>query len=94
MCCLSLLAFGIGPRLALLVWWIFGDKPDEVFSGNEWVLGFLGFLVLPWTTLMYIATWQPIVGIDGFWAWFFIALGVALDIATYAAKPARERYAA
>jgi hypothetical protein len=91
MCCLALLATGLGPRIALLVWWIFGDKPDQVFDEN-WVIGFLGWLALPWTTLMYIAAWSPIVGVDGGWDYLLIALGIALDIATYAAKPAQKRY--
>ena len=39
---------------------------------------------------MFIIAWSPIVGIDGFWDYVLIALGVALDIATYAAKPAQR----
>jgi hypothetical protein len=26
MCCLALIAGFLGPRLALFVWWVFGDK--------------------------------------------------------------------
>ena len=62
MCCVLLLAGGIGPRIALFFWWIFGDKPDAAIS--SWVWGLLGFLFLPWTTLMYIIAWSPIIGID------------------------------
>ena len=93
MCCLALLATGLGPRIALLVWWIFGDKPGDVFDGGSWVWGFLGFLILPWTTLMYIIAWQPIVGINGFWDWLLIGIGITLDIASCVGKPARDRYA-
>jgi hypothetical protein len=39
---------------------------------------------------MYIIAWSPVVGISGFWDGVLIALGVALDIATYAAKPAQR----
>jgi len=39
---------------------------------------------------MYIIAWSPIVGIDGSWDYVLIALGLALDIATYAAKPAQR----
>ena len=87
-CCLVLLASGLGPRIALLVWWLFGDKPDAAI--DSWVWGLLGFLLLPWTTLMYIIAWSPVVGIDGFWDVALIALGVVLDIASYAAKPAQR----
>jgi hypothetical protein len=90
MCCLALLATGLGPRIALLVWWIFGSKPGDVFDGSSWVWGFLGFLVLPWTTFMYIIAWQPVIGVNGFWDWLLVGIGVALDVATYAAKPAQK----
>ncbi|HET9287142.1 MAG TPA: hypothetical protein VFO26_06245 [Gaiella sp.] len=88
MCCLVLLAGGLGPRIALLVWWLFGDKPDAAI--DSWVWGLLGFLLLPWTTLMYIIAWSPIVGIDGSWDVALIVLGVLLDIASYAARPAQR----
>ena len=89
MCCAFLLAWGIGPRIALFFWWIFGDKPDAAIS--SWVWGLLGFLFLPWTTLMYIIAWSPVVGINGFWDVLLIVIGVLLDIASYAAKPAYDR---
>ena len=39
---------------------------------------------------MYIVAWSPVVGVDGFWD-YVVGLGVALDIATYAASPPRGR---
>jgi hypothetical protein len=87
-CCLVLLAGGLGPRIVLFVWWLFGDKPDAAFDG--WVWGLLGFLLAPWTTLMYVIAWSPVVGVSGFWDGVLIAAGVALDVATYAAKPAQR----
>lgn len=89
MCCLFLSAFGIGPRFALLVWWLFGDKPDAAFDG--WLWAVLGWLVAPWTTLAYVVAWGPVNGVSGFWDVLLIALGVSLDLAAYAAKPA-QRY--
>jgi hypothetical protein len=88
MCCIALLAAGIGPRIALFFWWIFGDKPDAAI--DSWIWGVLGFLFLPWTTFMYIVAWSPVVGIDGFWDYVIVGLGIALDIATYAYKPAQR----
>ena len=58
MCCLVLLATGLGPRIALLAWWIFGDKVDVAF--DTWIWPFLGLLVLPWTTLFYVIAWSAI----------------------------------
>jgi hypothetical protein len=40
---------------------------------------------------MYIIAWSPIVGISGFWDVLLIVIGVLLDIASYAAKPAFDR---
>jgi hypothetical protein len=89
MCCLALLAVGIGPRIALGAWWIFGDKVDAAFS--TWVWPLLGLVFLPWTTIFYVIAWSPIGGVSGA-DWILVAIGVALDIATYSARAARARY--
>ena len=34
MCCLALTAGFIGPRVALFIWWLFGDKVDAVMQLN------------------------------------------------------------
>jgi hypothetical protein len=88
-CCLALTAGFIGPRVALLIWWIFGDKVDAAFDSWFWPL--LGLIFLPWTTLFYVIAWSPIVGVDG-WEWLFVALGVVLDIMTYSSRAAQSRY--
>ena len=67
MCCLALSAGFIGPRFALLLWWIFGDKVDAAFS--SWIWPLLGLLFLPWTTLAYVLAWGPVYGVSGFWGW-------------------------
>jgi hypothetical protein len=90
MCCLALSAGFIGPRFALLLWWIFGTKVDAAFSSFFWPL--LGLLFLPWTTIAYVLAWGPLHGVSGA-GWIVVALGVALDVATYASKPAQARYA-
>jgi hypothetical protein len=90
MCCLLLLASGLGPRIALLAWWIFGDKVDAAF--DTWIWPLLGLLLLPWTTLFYVIVWSPVVGVDDA-EWLLVALGVVLDVATYSARSAQARYA-
>jgi hypothetical protein len=89
MCCLALVLLGLGPRIALLFWWIFGEKVDLVFDSWAWPL--LGLIFLPWTTLCYVIAWSAVGGVDGA-GWLLVALGVALDIASYSARSAKARY--
>ena len=89
MCCLVLVAGIIGPRVAVLVWWIFGDKVDVAF--DTWVWPLLGLLFLPWTTLAYLIVWSPIVGVDG-GEWIIVALGFVADVLTYTSRAAAKRY--
>jgi hypothetical protein len=86
-CCAVLLAFGLGPRIALVLVWIFGNRIDHAF--DSWFVPLLGLLLLPWTTLMYVIVWSP-GGVDG-GEWILVALGVALDIASYSARAAKGR---
>jgi hypothetical protein len=79
MCCLLLTAGLIGPRIALLGWWIFGDRVDLAF--DSWVWPLLGLLFLPWTTLAYLLVWSLIV-----------AIGFAADLLTYSGRAAASRY--
>ena len=54
MCCAVAILFAFGPRAAILVWWLIEPiRWGAAFDTFLWP--FLGFLVLPWTTLMYVA---------------------------------------
>jgi hypothetical protein len=88
MCCLALVTVGLGPRIALAFWWIFGSRVDLAF--DSWVVPLLGLLFLPWTTLMYVIAWSQVGGVEGA-EWLLVALGLALDIATYSARAARGK---
>ena len=89
MCCLALIAGFIGPRVALFIWWLFGDKVDAAFS--SWIWPLLGLVFLPWTTLAYVIAWGPLDGVSGL-GWLVVGLGLAGDIATYGARSAKSRY--
>jgi hypothetical protein len=89
MCCLALTAGFLGPRLALFIWWVFGNKVDAAF--DTWVWPLLGLIFLPWTTLAYVLAWGPLDGVSGA-GWLVVALGVAGDFATYSARSAKNRY--
>jgi hypothetical protein len=67
-------------RIYLLFYWI--ARPavmNATFS--TFILPCLGFLFLPFTTLMYVLLWSPKVGIQGL-DWLWLGLAVVLDLAS------------
>ena len=91
MCCLALTAGFLGPRIALFIWWVFGNKVDAAFG--SWIWPLLGLIFLPWTTLAYVLAWGPLDGVSGV-GWLVVAIGFAADIATYSSRAAKNRYRA
>ena len=79
MCCFFTALLLVGPRLAILVWYIISPVyVNGAFDSFFW--GFLGWIFLPWSTLMYIAIYPGgIVGFD----WIILGLGVFADMASY-----------
>jgi hypothetical protein len=89
-CLLALLAL-ISPRLVLVLLWIFSDVLSRAF--DSWIIPLLGFFLLPWTTLTYVAFWdwgagRHVVGFE----WFFVVLAFVIDLASYG-QGRRARYA-
>ncbi len=82
-CCLLSLAAFISPRFVIVLEWLFSDKLTQAFD-SFW-MGFVGFLFLPWTTVMYSLCYQPAfdIGISGF-GYVMVGFGIFLDIASYA----------
>ena len=72
----------LAPRVVLILAAIFSDRWDLVWQGN-WFWPVLGIVFLPYTTVMYMLSWNPATGISGF-DWFWIILGVILDIMKWA----------
>ena len=80
-CLLALLAL-ISPRLVLFVLWIVSDVLSRAF--DSWFVPFLGFFLLPWTTLAYAVMWDTGTRtVDGF-EWFIVILAFLADLASYA----------
>ena len=82
MCCFVTALLLAGPRLAILVWWIY--TPIYITTlFQSWIWPLLGWFFLPWTTLMYMTVANPggggIIGFD----WIILGLGVFADMATY-----------
>jgi hypothetical protein len=80
-CLLALLAL-ISPRLVLILLWIFSDVLSRAY--DSWIVPLLGFFLLPWTTLAYVAFWdwgagQQVTGVE----WFFVILAFLIDLGSY-----------
>jgi hypothetical protein len=80
-CFLALLAL-ISPRLVLFLLAIFSNLLSDAFG--SWIVPFLGFFLLPWTTLTYAAFWDwgPGRHVTGF-EWFFVILAFLIDLGAY-----------
>jgi hypothetical protein len=76
MCCLFTTLVLLGPRAAIVIWWLM-DPVRWQLAFNTFLLPFLGFLFFPITTLMYVIVFPG--GVDGFdILWLGIAFGLDL----------------
>ncbi len=92
MCCFVGVLAMLSPRLAIFLLWLFGDRMTIAFD-HFW-MGFLGFLILPWTTLAWAVCYAPVRGVKGF-GWFIVIFGFLLDISSYSGSArARQRQGA
>ncbi len=79
--CLALVLALISPRLALVAIWLLSDILSRAFDSV--LLPFIGFFLLPWTTLAYAVMWD--VGthaVRGF-EWFVVVLAFLADLSSY-----------
>lgn len=89
--CLLAVFVGMFPRLALIMFWIARpDRMDETFTTVIWPV--LGVIFLPFTTLMYVLLYTPVIGVTGS-DWWWIALAVILDLGHLGASAGQNRAA-
>lgn len=70
----------IGPRAAILVWWIMDQARWTLTFAGSWLWPLLGFIFLPWTTLAYVLVYPGgIVLFD----WFILGLAVLIDLSSW-----------
>jgi hypothetical protein len=87
--CLFFVTILLGPRVAILFWWLVEPaRWDSAFS--SFFFPALGFIFLPWTTLMFVAV-APFGNVAG-WDWFWLALAVVADMATLTGGAYTNRY--
>ncbi len=77
--CLIAMLAAFAPRLVLLFAWIFSVRWDIVWAGRSFIWPLLGFIFVPYTTIMYLLVWNIASGVSG-WDWMWIGMGVLLDI--------------
>ena len=76
-------------RIMLLMEWI--ARPAMMnLAFNTFILPCLGFLFLPFTTLMYVWLIQGVGGIQGF-DWVWLGLAVLLDVVSIGGAAAANR---
>ncbi len=87
--CFVVLFALISPRLALFFVWLFSNLLSRAY--DEWIIPFLGFFLLPWTTLAYAIMWD--VGTHGVHGieWFFVALAFFLDLSSWFSSDTQRR---
>ncbi len=82
--CLFVLFAAFAPRLMLLIGWI--ARPNLIDSVFDTILlPLLGFIFLPFTTLMYVLLYLggPTTGVSGT-DWLWLAIAVVLDLSNHA----------
>ena len=80
MCCLFATLVMVGPRAAILVWWLIAQSRWEAAFNNFW-WAIAGFVFAPWTTLMWV-TVAPTGVATGF-DWVWIGLGILADVSSW-----------
>jgi hypothetical protein len=85
--CLVIFGMIFGPRLVIFVWWLL-DMARWSATFDNFFLPFLGFLILPWTTIMYVLVApHGVTGID----WLWMGLAVLADLASLGGGAAQRR---
>ena len=77
--CAVVLAALFGPRVGIVLLWLFTDRMTRAFENG--VVPVLGFFFLPWTTFLYGLV-QGGGGAVGAFGVLVIAVGVIIDLVT------------
>lgn len=67
---------------------LFTDLLSRAF--DSWIVPFVGFFLLPWTTLAYAAMWASSDKVAGF-EWFIVVLAFLIDLGSFAGGRRRRR---
>jgi len=85
--CLVIFALIFSPRIVMVLWWLL-DMARWAATFDTPLLPILGFLLAPWTTLMYVLVAPG--GVSGF-DWLLLGIGVLVDLGSLGGGAARRR---
>jgi hypothetical protein len=80
MCCVLVALAFVGPRFALFLLWFFSDYLSRAF--DTFLVPFLGFLILPWTTLAYAFAVNTMGGVHDL-GLVLVILGILADVGVF-----------
>lgn len=85
--CLVIFALIFSPRLVMVIWWLI-DMARWAATFDNVLVPILGFILAPWTTLMYVLVApNGVAGID----WLWIGVAVIVDLGSIGGGAARRR---
>jgi hypothetical protein len=85
--CLVLFALIFSPRLVMVLWWLL-DMARWSATFDTVLLPIVGFLLAPWTTLMYVLVAPGgVTGLD----WLWMGVAVLVDLGALGGGAARRR---
>lgn len=90
-CCLFAIILAGAPRFALAIWWLFQTRYVNAAFSNL-LFAILGFLFLPWTTLMWVFVYPGGISMVN---WIFLGIAFLIDMGTYfgGGREGQRRYA-
>jgi hypothetical protein len=86
--CLFVIAAAISPRFGVFLLWAFTDRMSIAFDSFWWAV--IGFIFLPWTTLVWALVYAPRQGVTGF-GWVLVVFAFVVDIATHVGSATARR---
>ncbi len=73
-----LFLFALWPRAWILAYWIFGRQLGDAYGSP--VIPAVGFLIAPWTTVLYAWMWAISSNAVTGWEWAVVGVGALLDL--------------
>jgi len=90
-CCLFAIILAGAPRFALFFWYLFDTRYVSA-AFNNLLFAIIGFLFLPWTTLMWVIVYPGGISLVN---WIFLGIAFLIDMGTYfgGGREGQRRYA-